>query len=230
MAELFHVEQAAALQAGARALGLSLRPEQVERLLEQLRLLERWNQKHNLVGPGDPLLWIDRHTLDSLAAASALPSGAGLDIGSGAGFPGIPLAVARPDCRFTLIEPRRKRAAFLQAVIAALGLENAGVQGACAAAPEADFALSRATFPLADWLARSASLVRPGGAIVAFLGAQGLDAAAGAAAIELGLSAARLLCYRCGGQPPRTLALFVRGAKEEDAVPEHSIVPRGTAR
>lgn len=209
------------LAAAASDLGVQLDAQQLDRLLKHLQLLERWNGTHNLVGPGSPEIWLERHTLDSLAAAPHLPTGQGFDVGSGAGFPGIPLAVARPDCRFTLVEPREKRAAFLANAIAALGLENAEVvrehlepspaSGQTGQAGQALFAVSRATLPLPAWLELASGLLAPGGIAVGFLGIESWDqsrleaAAKGSALID-----AKLEGYQIGSQPTRTLALFRR--------------------
>ncbi len=204
---------APALAAAASGLGVRLAPAQIDQLLKHVELLERWNRTHNLVGPGSTELWLERHTLDSLAAAPFLPPGRGFDVGSGAGFPGIPLAVARPDCPRTLVEPREKRAAFLVNVLAALGLGNATVVHEHLEPPappgHAQFAVSRATLPLPAWLALAASLLAPRGLAVAFLGIESWEIGRlEAAAKESSLVEARLERYQIGAQPSRTLALL----------------------
>ena len=206
---------AAALVEGSLRLGVSLEAGQVEQLLAHLDLLQRWNRTHNLVGPGSPEQWLERHTLDSLAAARFLPSGKGIDVGSGAGFPGIPLAVVRPDCQFTLAEPREKRAAFLANAIATLGLRRAMVVREHlepgASPGDAQFAISRATLPLPEWLPLAASLLAPAGVAVGFLGLESWDPrAVEAEAKRAGLESARLESYQIGAQPVRTLAIFRR--------------------
>lgn len=209
------MEHSEALVEGSAKLGLSLETGQVEKLLAHLDLLGRWNRTHNLVGPGSPGQWIERHTLDSLAAARFLPAGRGIDVGSGAGFPGIPLAIARPDIQLTLAEPREKRAAFLENAIAALGLRQATVvrqpveRGA--EQDEAQFAISRATLPLAEWLPLAASLIAPSGVAVAFLGLERWDARRWEAlAQKAGLGSARIESYQVGVQPVRALAILRR--------------------
>jgi|GEM_PF-1019231 len=103
--------------------GIDLSGTQVAKLTAYVRLLDRWNRVHNLTGLRDEGALIERGLLDSLRAASLLPEGPGaLDVGSGAGFPGIPLAVAVPARRWTLLEPRRKRCAFLEEVVQQLSL------------------------------------------------------------------------------------------------------------
>lgn len=97
----------------------------IEPLAVYLRLLSRWNTTHNLVAAGSLEELVRRHVVEALAGASRLPSGEGLlmDVGSGAGLPGIPLLVARPGWRGVLIEPRTKRWAFLHLVVRELGLD-----------------------------------------------------------------------------------------------------------
>ncbi len=200
----------------AGRLGVALSRDQAEILLAHVAELERWNRRHNLVGPGNPALWLERHTLDSLAAACRVPRGAGIDAGSGAGFPGIPLAVARPDCTVDLVEPRRKRAAFLRHVIARVGLENARVREenvASLGGDRFDFAVSRAAWDLEEWLAVGAPLVRPWGRVIAYVGLEPcreeqLRDAGRAAGLEL-VEAVR---YRAGAQPERSIAVFDRPA------------------
>ncbi len=95
------------------------------RLADYAELLDRWGRVHNLVKFRDARELVDRHLLDSLAAVANLeePRGILVDVGSGGGLPGVPLLVARPGWRGLLLEPRRKRWAFLRAVIRELGLD-----------------------------------------------------------------------------------------------------------
>lgn len=91
-------------------------------------LLERWSMRHNLVSFASREELVRRHIVDALAAAPLLPaSGSLLDVGSGAGLPGVPLLVASPGWRGTLLEPRQKRWAFLKLVIRELGLNAEAV-------------------------------------------------------------------------------------------------------
>lgn len=89
-------------------------------------LVREWAPRLDLVSPGDLDRFEERHVEDSLRAApllDELPEGPCVDVGSGAGLPGIPLAIARPDRRWTLLEPRRRRAAFLEEVVRELALD-----------------------------------------------------------------------------------------------------------
>ena len=117
----------AALDEGLAVLGLSFLPEPVRvGLIDQLRLLEAWNAAINLTAVRDPVEAVRRHVLDSLAATSALRAAgvdALLDLGSGAGYPGLPLALALPTRRTLLVDSVAKKARFLATAITALGLE-----------------------------------------------------------------------------------------------------------
>ncbi|HEX8033135.1 MAG TPA: 16S rRNA (guanine(527)-N(7))-methyltransferase RsmG [Ktedonobacterales bacterium] len=122
----------AALVEGAAALGLTLDAEQVERFARYRELLLDWNSRINLTAITDPEEVVTRHFLDSLTCAPLLqsitPSRATprlLDVGAGAGFPGLPLAIALPNWDVTLLEATGKKVRFLEAVIAELGLTNA---------------------------------------------------------------------------------------------------------
>lgn len=106
---------------------LSLADSQINNLLEYANLIKESSKVMNLVSKKDLSILIERHLLDSLFALTAydIPLNAkAADIGSGAGFPGIPIAIARPDISLDLIEPRRKRSLFLQKAIKCLNLKN----------------------------------------------------------------------------------------------------------
>src|SRR5947209_14808637 len=115
------------LAAGARAiLERELLPAERAAFLTYVDLLRTWQGVYRLVGSSDRGWIIDELILDSLLFVRFLPARARsvLDLGSGAGIPGIPLKVVRPTVRFTLLEARRRRASFLAAAVRALGLEN----------------------------------------------------------------------------------------------------------
>ena len=116
---------------GGAQLGLAVDPAGVERLLEYLAELMKWSRRVNLIARDTPEAQVvETHFLDSLTLLPFL-DGAGevhlLDVGSGAGFPGLALACMRPDGRFTLCEPRQKRVSFLRHVVRTLGLANVEV-------------------------------------------------------------------------------------------------------
>lgn len=118
---------AARLANGIEILGLVLPHETQTRLLQYLALVTKWNRVHNLTAIREPETMLIRHLLDSL---SILPHIAGpriIDVGSGAGLPGIPLALARPDWHTVLLESNHKKAVFLQQARIELKLKNVEV-------------------------------------------------------------------------------------------------------
>ncbi len=136
------------------------------RLLQYLAELLRWNKVHNLSAIHDAEIALHRHLLDSLALLSYLPPVRPVyDIGSGAGLPGIPMAIVRPQQPFVLVEPAGKRVAFLRHVLLLLGLENVDVLPTRAetlsCVPEMVL-VSRATAELADFLSLLQGCLRPG--------------------------------------------------------------------
>ena len=120
------------LKKGAETLGLSLEERCIQSLLTYFQELKRWSLRINLISRGsDDKQIIDTHFLDSLSLLLLLEKEKGvhlLDVGSGAGFPGLVLAVALPDASFTLLEPRLKRVSFLRHIIRLLGLNNVKVE------------------------------------------------------------------------------------------------------
>lgn len=120
-------ELAETLENGLSLLGLSLLSEQCERLLAYVRLLDTWNQSFNLTAVRDPRAMVTRHLLDSLTIHRWLDEGPVLDIGTGAGLPGIPLAIAYPGLGFTLADSNRKKTRFVQQVVGELRLRNVEV-------------------------------------------------------------------------------------------------------
>jgi len=129
-----------------------------------------------LIGPREvPRLW-ERHLLNCAVLAGALPDGGRVvDLGSGAGLPGVVLALLRPDCTFELVDATRRRTDFLGEVTAALGLGNASVHWAraeqLAGSIAADAVVARAVAPLDRLVAWAVPLLRPGGELIAVKGA-----------------------------------------------------------
>lgn len=138
--------------------------------------------ERGLMGPRErPRLW-ERHVLNSAAAQSGISQGESVvDIGSGAGLPGIPLALARPDLGITLVEPLLRRVTFLEEVVDELGLDVRIVRGRAeeksvkAAVGSADVVTSRAVAPLARLAGWSAPLLRDGGRMVALKGSSATE-------------------------------------------------------
>lgn len=114
-----------AVAAGVERLGLAGAP--VDGLVDYLALLSRWNRAFNLSAVRDPLEMVPRHLLDSLATLPYLEGSRVLDVGSGAGLPGIPLALCRPDLQVTLLDTNGKKTRFLRQAVTELGLEQATV-------------------------------------------------------------------------------------------------------
>ncbi|AGA89961.1 16S rRNA (guanine(527)-N(7))-methyltransferase GidB [Thioflavicoccus mobilis 8321] len=114
----------ARLDAGLEVMGLDLAEAQRQALIDYLLLLVRWNRAFNLTAVRDPLEMVARHLLDSLAIAPFLYGDEVLDIGTGAGLPGIPLAILAPERRFMLLDSNGKKIRFVRQAVLALGLAN----------------------------------------------------------------------------------------------------------
>lgn len=114
----------ARLDAGAAQLGLTLTLDQRDRLLALVALLARWNRTYNLTAVRDPLAMVAYHLLDSLALTPYLSGATVLDLGTGAGFPGLPLAILHPERRFTLMDGNGKKVRFVRQAVLELGLTN----------------------------------------------------------------------------------------------------------
>lgn len=112
------------LATGLTALGLAHTPAMLTLLLRYLALLVRWNAAYNLTAVRDPGAMLVRHLLDSLSLAPWVLGPRVLDVGSGAGLPGVPLALLRPDLAVTLLDSNRKKTRFLQQAVVELPLPN----------------------------------------------------------------------------------------------------------
>lgn len=115
------------LDDGLEQLGLPLNDHQRGALLQYLALMERWNRAYNLTAIREPGAMLTRHLLESLAITAHIPQGRLLDVGTGAGLPGIPLAIAQPDSEVCLLDSNGKKTRFLFQVISQLALTNASV-------------------------------------------------------------------------------------------------------
>ena len=118
------------LEAGIEALGLIASVDQIDALLAYAELLLKWNKTYNLTALRDPAQVITHHLLDSLAFVPNVGKEPLLDVGSGGGLPGIPLAIMRPDLPVTLVDTVQKKTTFLQQVVIQLGLKNVTVHHA----------------------------------------------------------------------------------------------------
>ncbi len=189
----------------AARLGLSLQPAVVAALCQYLHDVLWWNTRLNLTGPADFKTLVDRHLADSLCvlAACDLPRGATVaDVGSGAGFPGVPVAIVRRDLVVTLIEATRKKAAFLEHVCEVLALRNVVVH--CERAERLahqpafraafDVVVSRAAAPLPVAVELCLPLCRVGGLTIHLKGPT----------VDAELSAAEGHIQRLGGKVEST--------------------------
>lgn len=168
------------LQAGLERLGVAADGVTLDRLARYHALLTEWNARIDLTAVLDPEEMVDRHYLDSAAplALGLIPQGARvIDVGTGAGLPGIPLCILRPDLRVTLLDAQRKRVTFLQAAIEALDLPAQAVhmRAEDAARDEArretyDVAVSRAVAATPTLLELTLPFVRVGGRAIAWKG------------------------------------------------------------
>ena len=162
------------LKRGLIALGLTLDRDTQQRLLDYIALIEKWNRAYNLTAIREPEKMVSHHLLDSLAVAPHLHAKRLLDVGSGAGLPGIPLALANPDTHVTLLDSNHKKAAFLNQAVMELKLKNAEV---CSDRVESwqtqnrfDVIISRAFSDMGEFVRITRHLLAPGGMFAAMKG------------------------------------------------------------
>lgn len=171
--------------AGAAAMDIRLALKTITRLVQYFELLKIWNSKMNLVGDAPDVKLIEHHFLDSLSMLPVLEQGAGepqpltlLDVGTGAGFPGLVIKIVRPDLSVTLVEPRRKRVSFLRQVIRELKLSGIEVLPVRVEdlGPEAlfSFITSRAFTGISELLGMVSPLSPKGGLVIGMKGPKGL--------------------------------------------------------
>ncbi len=165
------------LARGIESLGVDVTAAQLAQLIAYLALLAKWNRTYNLTAIREPERMVTHHLLDALAVLPHLPERAGLrvlDVGSGGGVPGLPLAIARPEWRVVLVDANHKKAAFLTQAAIELRLPNAEahatrVEDFASNAPF-DVVISRAFSDLATFAAMSARHLAPCGRLVAMKG------------------------------------------------------------
>jgi 16S rRNA (guanine527-N7)-methyltransferase len=159
---------------GARALGIELDAPQADALLRLLAELGEWNRAYNLTAVTEPAAMLTHHLLDSIAASPDLHGTSVADVGTGAGFPGLPLAILHPARRFTLIDSVAKKIRFVTHCIRVLGLANvAAVHGRAeqlAAAGPFDTVIARACAALPELLRLVGPLCGPQTRVVALKG------------------------------------------------------------
>ncbi|QKJ66347.1 16S rRNA (guanine(527)-N(7))-methyltransferase RsmG [Deefgea piscis] len=161
---------------GLSEMGLKLSSEQQHKLLAYVGLLEKWNKTYSLTSIREPERMVPLHLLDSLAPLAKLPDHAlrMLDVGSGFGTPGIPLAIARPDWQLTLLDSNHKKTTFLRQAILELKLDNISVvtDRVEAYQPETGFQIitSRAFAELSEFVRLTGHLLAEGGEWAALKG------------------------------------------------------------
>ena len=168
----------AALERGLGELELALPESACDQLMAYVALLAKWNRSYNLTAVREPFAMVSHHLLDSLVVLPHLPLAAAntrlADAGAGAGLPGIPLALARPQWHVALVESNQKKAAFLRQATIELGMKNVEVhEGRVEAWHPArlfNVVISRAFAELAAFVAACRHLVAPGGVLAAMKG------------------------------------------------------------
>ena len=162
------------LAAGARDIGIALDSSGAEALLKLVDELEAGNAQFNLTAIRDRLGMLRKHVLDSLTVQPYLRGSRIADIGTGAGFPGLPLAIVNPQRRFTLVEATGKKARFVEQTALRLGCDNVQVEHARAESYRPfelfDTVVARALSSLADFAAYAGHLCAPDGRLLAMKG------------------------------------------------------------
>ena len=165
----------APIAAGIAALQLDVSAEAQRRMASHLELIAKWNRIHNLTAVRETQQMVVLHLLDSLSLLPHLRDSRSLvDVGTGPGFPGIPLAIARSDMQVTLLDSSHKKCSFLEQAKTELGLDNVTV--VCGRveqwqpAKRFDAVVSRAFAELSDFIGQAQHLVAPGGRFLAMKG------------------------------------------------------------
>ena len=165
---------------GLARLQLELPPETQQKLLDYVALVQKWNKVYNLTAVRETDKILTHHLLDSLAVVPHVANATTiLDVGSGAGLPGIPLALALPQAQITLLDSNQKKTAFLHQALIELQLRNAGVVCGRAEKYQSNqlfsVVVSRAFSDLAAFVAQAGRLVAPGGTLLAMKGVHPAD-------------------------------------------------------
>jgi len=216
------------LIAGAQDLGIRLSPDRVGTFRLYRDEILRWSERMNLTALTTPTDIVREGFLDSLACLAMFPNGARsvLDVGSGAGFPAIPLAIVRDEMDFTLVEASRKKSTFLKHIVRTLDLKRVRVwhgraqafTGGPPAGAAYDVAFARAVAPLFEQASLVSSFLRTGGMFVAQLGADGPPARVQLSLKEIGyqLTGEFRVPSWCGGVGRRILSFRWVGRRGGD--------------
>jgi 16S rRNA (guanine527-N7)-methyltransferase len=184
------------IEEGAARMGVRLGPEQLKQLGRHVDLMLKWNKSVNLTSITNPDEVAEKHVLDSLAVAPLLPSGSLLDAGTGAGFPGIPAAIARPELEVVLVDSVQKKVAFLKSALAELRLPKVKAYAirlegnpSREELPRVHAAVARAYASPEEWLRLAEHYVLPAGVAICMLGpSDAVPAKVGAMALKQQLS------------------------------------------
>lgn len=210
-------EQAeAVLVGGATDFGISLSAAQLVAFHTYVEAILFWSARSSLTGATSATAIIKEHIIDSLALAPLVQAGIRVaDLGSGAGFPGIPLAIVRPEATVSLVESRRKRASFLREAIRRCGLANVEViEGRAESLPVGtafDLVVARAVWSASELLAMAGPLLRDGGRAVAMKGSKGLVEVRPCAQF----SAPEVIRYQIHDRRERLLLVFTKLARQD---------------
>ena len=223
-----------------RLLGIELSLKQIRQFDQLLDLLQDWNQRFNLTGIKEADAIVIKHFLDSLTIWKALPAtkrASLIDVGSGAGFPGLPLAIVRPELQLTLLDSTAKKLRFVDHAGAALGLTHIRTLHARAEDAGQDkrhrenyaVAVARAVAPLPSLLEYSLPFVSPGGSFIAMLGASArkdVKAAAAAARLLGGELRAIETVHLPTLDHPRHVAVYRKVRKTPRRFPRRAGIPK----
>jgi 16S rRNA (guanine527-N7)-methyltransferase len=198
--------------------------DRVDLAVAFVELLRAHGEARGLIGPREVARLWDRHVLNSAVLADVIPRDATVvDVGSGGGFPGVPLAVARGDLAVTLLEPMARRVDWLQEVVESLGLEHVTVvrgraeeKATRAAVGAADVATARAVAPLAKLAGWCLPLVKPGGRLLAIKGASAAEEVDRDRAAVLRAGGADVEVLQCGAgilEVPTTVVAITAAAR-----------------
>lgn len=162
------------LEQGLSELGLALSSDRQQQLLDYIALLSKWNKTHNLTAVRDPAHMIRRHLLDSLSIHEYVDASTLLDVGAGAGLPGIPLAVANSHLNVTLVDSVLKKTRFMLFAATELGLANVSVRHERVEKMKSEqgfeIIVARAFSSLEKLCSLTSHLLAPGGKVLAMTG------------------------------------------------------------
>lgn len=167
------------LASGLAVMGVSVDSVTQQKLLDYIELIDKWNKVHNLTAVRDPNDMVTMHLLDSLSVLPCIKGEDLLDVGSGAGLPGIPLALVRPELKVTVMDSNHKKASFMRQAKAVLGMSNLEI--VCGRVEEyhseAGFStiISRAFSDLSEFLRLSRHLLAEDGVWLAMKGVYPYD-------------------------------------------------------